>query len=116
MTPLYPALWSSVVRQARSDMKRRGVALLAGFGGYPSFAPAVAAKSLKLPLLLHEQATRLSMANRRLLAYADALAPSFPNVVGPDGFDPDRVTESAEERGDGDKCVRTCATRWTRIP
>src|SRR3546814_20759738 len=75
-------------------MKRRGVALLAGFGGYPSFAPAVAAKSLQLPLLLHEQATRLSMANRRLLAYADALATSFPSVVGTDGFDPARVTET----------------------
>src|SRR3546814_6418445 len=80
--------------QAGRDMKRRGVALRAGFGGYPSFAPAVAAKSLQLPLLLHEQATRLSMANRRLLAYADALATSFPNVVGTDGFDPARVTET----------------------
>src|SRR3546814_17102794 len=75
-------------------MKRRGVVLLAGFGGYPSFAPAVAAKSLQLPLLLHEQATRLSMANRRLLGYADALATSFPRVAGTNGFDPARVTET----------------------
>ncbi|MFC3716628.1 glycosyltransferase [Luteimonas soli] len=80
--------------QARRDMKRRAVALLAGFGGYPSFAPAVAAKSLQLPLLLHEQATRLSMANRRLLSYADALATSFPHVAGADGFDPARITET----------------------
>lgn len=80
--------------QARRDMKRRGVALLAGFGGYPSFAPAVAAKSLKLPLLLHEQATRLSMANRQLLGYADALATSFPRVAGADGFDPARIVET----------------------
>src|SRR3546814_20542753 len=29
------------VLQARRDMKRRGVVLLAGLGGYPSFAPAV---------------------------------------------------------------------------
>src|SRR5690606_21438312 len=66
----------------------------AGFGGYPSFAPAVAAKSLKLPLLLHEQATRLSMANRRLLGSAAALATSFPRVSGTDGFDPARITET----------------------
>jgi UDP-N-acetylglucosamine--N-acetylmuramyl-(pentapeptide) pyrophosphoryl-undecaprenol N-acetylglucosamine transferase len=79
---------------ARRDMKRRGVALLAGFGGYPSFAPAVAAKSLKLPLLLHEQATRLSMANRRLLGHADALATSFPAVAGTDGIDASRITET----------------------
>lgn len=80
--------------QARRDMKRRGVALLAGFGGYPSFAPAVAAKSLGLPLLLHEQATRLSMANRRLLPRADALATSFAGVAGTEGFDPARITET----------------------
>ena len=80
--------------QARRDMKRRKVALLVGFGGYPSFAPAVAAKSLKLPLLLHEQATRLSMANRQLLRHADALATSFPDVAGGEGFDAARVTET----------------------
>jgi UDP-N-acetylglucosamine--N-acetylmuramyl-(pentapeptide) pyrophosphoryl-undecaprenol N-acetylglucosamine transferase len=80
--------------QARRDMKRRKVALLVGFGGYPSFAPAVAAKSLKLPLLLHEQATRLSMANHRLLRHADALATSFPVVGGCEGFDTARTTET----------------------
>src|SRR5690606_28898995 len=80
--------------RARVDMKRRGVALLAGFGGYPSFAPALAAKSLGLPLLLHEQATRLSMANRRLLGFASALATSFPRVAGADGFDPACITET----------------------
>jgi len=80
--------------QARRDMKRRKVALLVGFGGYPSFAPAVAAKSLKLPLLLHEQATRLSMANRQLLRHADALATSFPDVAGGESFDAARVTET----------------------
>src|SRR3546814_19723245 len=94
-------------------MKRRGVALLAGFGGYPSFAPAVAAKSLKLPLLLHEQATRLRMANRRLLDYADELATSFPSGDGTDGFDHARVNETgnpvrSEERRLGKECGSTC--------
>ncbi|GAA3914865.1 UDP-N-acetylglucosamine--N-acetylmuramyl-(pentapeptide) pyrophosphoryl-undecaprenol N-acetylglucosamine transferase [Luteimonas lutimaris] len=79
---------------ARRDMKRRRVALLAGFGGYPSFAPAVAARTLGLPLLLHEQATRLSVANRRLLGSAAALATSFPQVSGTDDFDPARMTET----------------------
>src|SRR3546814_9832114 len=109
MTPSFPTRRSSdlvklaaafviarATLQARRDMKRRGVALLAGFGGYPSFAPAVAAKSLKLPLLLHEQATRLSMANRRLLAYADALATSFPSVVGTDGFRSEEQTSEIQ--------------------
>jgi UDP-N-acetylglucosamine--N-acetylmuramyl-(pentapeptide) pyrophosphoryl-undecaprenol N-acetylglucosamine transferase len=78
--------------QARADMKRRGVALVAGFGGYPSFAPALAGRSLGLPLLLHEQATRLSVANRQLLRFAGAVASSFPSLAGTEGFDPARVT------------------------
>jgi UDP-N-acetylglucosamine--N-acetylmuramyl-(pentapeptide) pyrophosphoryl-undecaprenol N-acetylglucosamine transferase len=78
--------------QARRDMRRRGVALLVGFGGYPSFAPALAAKSLGLPLLLHEQATRLSLANRQLLRFASAVATSFPDTGGLAAFDAARVT------------------------
>jgi UDP-N-acetylglucosamine--N-acetylmuramyl-(pentapeptide) pyrophosphoryl-undecaprenol N-acetylglucosamine transferase len=78
--------------QARADMKRRGVRLVVGFGGYPSFAPALAGKSLGLPLLLHEQATRLSLANRQLLRFADGVASSFPQVAGVEAFDASRVT------------------------
>lgn len=80
--------------QARIDMKRRGVALAVGFGGYPSFAPALAAKSLRLPLLLHEQATRLSVANRQLLRFADVLATSFATITGVDGFNTARIVET----------------------
>ena len=80
--------------QARRDLRRRGTALMVGFGGYPSFAPALAAKSLGLPLLLHEQATRLSMANRQLLRMADGVATSFPDVAGLEGFDATRVFET----------------------
>jgi len=79
------------VWQSRRDLKRRGAALMVGFGGYPSFAPALAARSLGLPLLLHEQASRLSKANRQLLRWASALAVSFPDVEGADGFDPARI-------------------------
>jgi UDP-N-acetylglucosamine--N-acetylmuramyl-(pentapeptide) pyrophosphoryl-undecaprenol N-acetylglucosamine transferase len=77
--------------QARTDMKRRKAALVVGFGGYPSFAPALAGRSLGLPLLLHEQATRLSMANRKLLRFSDCVASSFPSIAGTEGFDPARV-------------------------
>ncbi|WP_407353971.1 UDP-N-acetylglucosamine--N-acetylmuramyl-(pentapeptide) pyrophosphoryl-undecaprenol N-acetylglucosamine transferase [Luteimonas sp. R10] len=80
--------------QARGDLKRRGAALMVGFGGYPSFAPALAARSLGLPLLLHEQATRLSLANRQLLRFADGLATSFPAIAGADGFDAARIVET----------------------
>lgn len=77
--------------QARRDLARRRARLMVGFGGYPSFAPALAARSLGLPLLLHEQATRLSMANRQLLRLAAGVATSFPQVAGLENFDPARV-------------------------
>ncbi|MCD9007776.1 UDP-N-acetylglucosamine--N-acetylmuramyl-(pentapeptide) pyrophosphoryl-undecaprenol N-acetylglucosamine transferase [Luteimonas sp. XNQY3] len=79
---------------ARADMRRRGVRLLVGFGGYPSFAPALAAKSRALPLLLHEQGARLSMANRKLLRFADGVATSFPETAGLDGFDAARIVDT----------------------
>ncbi len=78
--------------RARVDMRRRGVRMVVGFGGYPSFAPALAGRSLGLPLLLHEQATRLSLANRQLLRIAQGVASSFPQVAGAEGFDPARIT------------------------
>ncbi|MGY0559908.1 glycosyltransferase [Luteimonas sp. A277] len=80
--------------RARRDLARRRARLMIGFGGYPSFAPALAAKSLGLPLLLHEQATRLSMANRQLLRLADGVATSFPQVAGLEGFDAAKVFET----------------------
>jgi len=79
------------VWQSRADLKRRNTALMVGFGGYPSFAPALAARSLGLPLLLHEQASRLSKANQQLLRWASALAVSFPEVEGAEGFDLARI-------------------------
>ena len=82
------------VLASRRDLKVRRAALLVGFGGYPSVAPALAARSLGLPLLLHEQATRLSKANARLLRFADALATSFPTVDGAEGFDPARIVQT----------------------
>lgn len=80
--------------QARADLRRRNAALMVGFGGYPSFAPALAAKSLGLPLLLHEQSTRMSLVNRRLLRLADGVATSFPDVAGLEGFDQARVWQT----------------------
>ena len=80
--------------QARADMRRRDVRLLVGFGGYPSFAPALAARSLGLPLLLHEQGARLSLANRKLLRFADGVATSFPATAGLDGVAAARVFDT----------------------
>ena len=44
----------------------RRPALIIGFGGYPSFAPLVAARLLGIPILLHEQNAFLGRANHML--------------------------------------------------
>ncbi|MFC3080475.1 glycosyltransferase [Phenylobacterium terrae] len=72
------AVIASATWKARRLLRERQARGLVGFGGYPSFAPALAAKSLGLPLLLHEQATKFSLANQKLLGAATRVALSFP--------------------------------------
>lgn len=67
------------VVQARSVLRRIDPAVVVGFGGYPSVAPVIAARSLRgrIPVLLHEQNAVLGRANRFLAGRASALALSF---------------------------------------
>lgn len=88
------AVIARAATHARADMKQRGVALLAGFGGYPSFAPALAARTLGLPLLIHEQGSRLSLANRQLLRFADRVATSFADTGGVDAASRGKLVET----------------------
>jgi UDP-N-acetylglucosamine--N-acetylmuramyl-(pentapeptide) pyrophosphoryl-undecaprenol N-acetylglucosamine transferase len=79
---------------ARRILRKSGACCLVGFGGYPSFAPALAARSLGLPVILHEQATRLSLANRMLLRFASTLATSFPSVDGADKIAAGKIVQT----------------------
>jgi len=54
--------------------------LVVGFGGYPCFAPVVAARLLGVATLLHEQNAVLGRANRLLAAHVTAVATSFANT------------------------------------
>lgn len=51
-----------------------------GFGGYPSFPGAIAAKLHKLPLVIHEQNAILGSANRYLEKFADVRLSAYPDV------------------------------------
>lgn len=55
---------------------------VAGFGGYPSFAPILAAARLKIPSVIHDQNAVMGRANRVLAHVADAVASSFPDLAG----------------------------------
>ncbi|MCD9045505.1 UDP-N-acetylglucosamine--N-acetylmuramyl-(pentapeptide) pyrophosphoryl-undecaprenol N-acetylglucosamine transferase [Luteimonas sp. MHLX1A] len=88
-TTILGAAW-----RARGDLRRRGAEAMVGFGGYPSFAPALGARACGLPLLLHEQGTRLSLANRQLLRFASGVATSFADTGGLARVPADRVVET----------------------
>ncbi|MEZ5828299.1 MAG: undecaprenyldiphospho-muramoylpentapeptide beta-N-acetylglucosaminyltransferase [Hyphomicrobiales bacterium] len=48
-----------------------------GFGGYPTLPPIMAARSLGIPTMIHEQNAVMGRANRLLSRFADAVALSF---------------------------------------
>jgi UDP-N-acetylglucosamine--N-acetylmuramyl-(pentapeptide) pyrophosphoryl-undecaprenol N-acetylglucosamine transferase len=61
-------------------LSRARPAAIAGFGGYPSFAPLIAARLRGVPVLLHEQNAVLGRANRVLQHLASVIALSFENT------------------------------------
>ncbi|MGH7045146.1 MAG: undecaprenyldiphospho-muramoylpentapeptide beta-N-acetylglucosaminyltransferase [Stellaceae bacterium] len=64
--------------QARGLLRRLGPRAVAGFGGYPSVPTMLAAASLGVPTLLHEQNAVLGRANRLLAPRAWRIATGFP--------------------------------------
>jgi UDP-N-acetylglucosamine--N-acetylmuramyl-(pentapeptide) pyrophosphoryl-undecaprenol N-acetylglucosamine transferase len=60
-----------------ADLKPRAVI---GFGGYPALPSLLAALSLKLPSLIHEQNAVLGRVNRFLAPRVRAIATSYANV------------------------------------
>lgn len=53
-----------------------------GFGGYPSVPPMLAAASLGIPTVIHEQNALLGRANRLLAPRVHAIATAFAQVSG----------------------------------
>ena len=68
------------VRQAHALMGAARPSVVAGFGGYPSFPPLVAAAMHGIPTLLHEQNAVLGRANRMLARRVSVIATSFQKV------------------------------------
>ena len=97
------------VVQARNILKKAGVVALAGFGGYPSVPGVLAAKSLGLPVILHESNAVLGRANRLLCKSCDVLASSFENLKhAPNSRKPVRLLSGTP--------VRTAIAELSQIP
>jgi UDP-N-acetylglucosamine--N-acetylmuramyl-(pentapeptide) pyrophosphoryl-undecaprenol N-acetylglucosamine transferase len=76
-------------RTARSILKQIRPVAVVGFGGYPSFPPIFAASRLGIPCCVHDQNAVMGRANRVLAMRADAVASSFPDLIGlPEGAGP----------------------------
>jgi UDP-N-acetylglucosamine--N-acetylmuramyl-(pentapeptide) pyrophosphoryl-undecaprenol N-acetylglucosamine transferase len=69
--------------QARAILRRLEPAAIVGFGGYPTIAPVMATRLLRVPppVVLHEQNAVLGRANRALAGRAAVLALSFADTA-----------------------------------
>lgn len=68
------------VLQARRLLKQLKPVAVVGFGGYPSFPTMIAATSLRLYTLIHEQNSVLGRANRMLAGRVSKIATSFAHT------------------------------------
>lgn len=74
------------LRMGRNVLRARGIletarpAAVVGFGGFPAFSALAAARSMDIPICLHEQNAVLGRTNRLLAPGADSLALSYPDT------------------------------------
>lgn len=72
LVTLARGVWAAV-----GVMRRTKPAVIAGFGGYPTFPPLIAAWLKGVPILIHEQNAVMGRANRVLQRLARTIAVSF---------------------------------------
>jgi UDP-N-acetylglucosamine--N-acetylmuramyl-(pentapeptide) pyrophosphoryl-undecaprenol N-acetylglucosamine transferase len=84
---LAPVGWvaARAVGSARKLLKRIGPRVVVGMGGYVSLPVTLAARSLRIPVVLHEQNIVLGLANRVSRRWARAVAVSFEETLSEAG-------------------------------
>ncbi|USI73633.1 undecaprenyldiphospho-muramoylpentapeptide beta-N-acetylglucosaminyltransferase [Sphingomonas morindae] len=73
------AIWRGRA-EARRLLGRYGAAAVIGFGGYPALPTLLAALSLRMPTLVHEQNAVLGRVNRLLARRVDRVATAYRQV------------------------------------
>jgi UDP-N-acetylglucosamine--N-acetylmuramyl-(pentapeptide) pyrophosphoryl-undecaprenol N-acetylglucosamine transferase len=68
------------IKAAKERFGELQPALVAGFGGYPSFPALMAARARKVPILIHEQNAVLGRVNRAMAASAAIVACGFERL------------------------------------
>ena len=77
---LMPFKLFKAILQARKIIKQRQAKLIIGFGGYVSGPGALAAKSLRIPFIIHEQNAIPGLTNRILSKWAAKVLMGFPTA------------------------------------
>jgi UDP-N-acetylglucosamine--N-acetylmuramyl-(pentapeptide) pyrophosphoryl-undecaprenol N-acetylglucosamine transferase len=87
-----PALFkiSRGINAAKKRFREMPPALVAGFGGYPSFPALMAARAQHVPIIIHEQNSVLGRVNRAMAASAAIVACGFERL--------DRLPAKAADR------------------
>ncbi|GAA5533189.1 undecaprenyldiphospho-muramoylpentapeptide beta-N-acetylglucosaminyltransferase [Deinococcus aluminii] len=70
------------VAEARAFLKEAQPGAVVGFGGFASLPGVLAAQSLGLPTVLHEQNARLGLTQRLAAGRARAVGTAYPRVLG----------------------------------
>lgn len=68
-------------RDARSLLQNRRTQLVIGVGGYPSMSVALAARSLDIPVVIHEANAAPGLANRLIGRFASHVCTGFAETV-----------------------------------
>jgi len=66
--------------EAKKNFEKTKPALIAGFGGYPSYPSLSAARSMGLPIIIHEQNSVLGRVNRLFASSAKFVACGFDRL------------------------------------
>lgn len=77
MLPL--TLWKTV-NEAKRIIKKHRVACVIGFGGFVTFPGGLAAKLLRVPIVIHEQNAVAGLSNRQLSRWAKRVLYAFPKA------------------------------------
>ncbi|MDR1861832.1 MAG: glycosyltransferase [Candidatus Ancillula sp.] len=72
-----------LIKQTETIIKQNNINAVVVFGGYVSVPAIFAAKNLKVPIIVHEQNTKVGLANRVAAMYASEFAYSFPDTILP---------------------------------
>lgn len=78
-----PGRLLDAVKQAGAILKRHSAQVVVGFGGYVSLPVYLAARRMRVPIVLHEQNAVPGLANRIAARFTPQVAISFPDTKLP---------------------------------